>query len=158
MNRLVINVGPGFGSVSLVEVFAGINTYAAEPLFTPSVGWGTTVYYSAPDVVVTTDLGDINVLGIGGSPTSPDFANKVSLYFNTVDGKIKMEVNGGGLNANYSISSPVSAIVEVNGFRQSNIGYFGVNPYYNPNSTNNTVINLRSQKDSVQLSLLPSIY
>jgi hypothetical protein len=52
----------------------------------------------------------------------------------------------------------VSSIVEIDGVRSGSTGYFGVNPYFNVNATNNTEIVIVSLKDSVQLALLPSIY
>jgi len=168
MNRAVMTVGPGFGGVSMFELFAGCNVSIANnyksvagatvaaPLFSP---WDpVNAFYVLPDVIVTTDLGDISVLGIGGSPTSPEFANLVSLHFRTVDGKIKMEVNGGGINANYSVHSGVRAVVEVDGVAVGTQGYFGNNPRYNPANTNNSEIILTSLKDTIQLALLPSIY
>jgi hypothetical protein len=148
-NRIVINVGPGFNGVSIAELFAGINISGGEEIFAPSIKGRT---YSVPDVRVTTDLGDITVLGIGGNPAAAAFANLVSLHFATVDGKIRMEVNGGGINANYSVSAQSGAVVEIDGEPQPLRGEFGVNPF----GTNEIV--LVSEKDTIQLTLLDSVY
>jgi hypothetical protein len=149
VNRIVIDVGPGFNGVSIAELFAGINISGAEDIFSPTVKGRS---YAVPDVVVTTDLGDITVLGIGGNPAASAFANLVSLHFRTVDGKIKMEVNGGGINANYSVSARSGAIVEIDGESQPLQGEFGVNPF-----GDNEII-LVSEKDTIQVTLLDSIY
>jgi hypothetical protein len=149
VNHLVVNVGPGFGGVSLVELFVGINVSSAETIFVPTLKGRT---YAKPDVYVNTDLGDISVLGIGGNPAAAAFANLVSLYFRTVDGKIRMEVNGGGINANYTVSAKSGAIVEVDGESRPLQGAFGVN------SIGGNIISLYSQKDTISLSLLESIY
>jgi hypothetical protein len=161
MNRAVITVGPGFGAVSLVELFAGCNisvanNYKSEegvtkaaPLFSP---WDpVNASYVLPDVIVTTDLGDIAVLGIGGAPTSPEFANLVSLHFFTVDGKIKMEVNGGGINANYTVKSGTRSIVEIDGVSVAPTGTIG-----GDTSSGQNEIVITSLRDDVQLVLLPS--
>jgi len=69
------------------------------------------------------------------------------------DGAIKVEVSGGGVNANYSVSSGVNrAEVEIDGERAPLRGYLGSAA---AGSGKNSIL-LRSEKDAVQLSLLPS--
>lgn len=92
------------------------------------------------------------MLGIGGNPAVAQFANLMSLHFHTVDGKIKMEVNGGGLNANYTVMARSGAIIEVDGEPQPLKGAFGVNPL-----GDNEIV-LSSERDTIQVSLLESIY
>jgi len=155
VNRLLVTTQGG-GSVSLTEVFAGINSstplnfdlggallsLSVSELFTPNPG-----YYSLPLVSVSTDFGDVSVLGIGGNPQSPLFADYLSLDFRSVDGSIKMEINGGGVNANYSVSSgAASALVEIDGNSRALTGRIG-----NAGSGLN-YISLRSERDIVQLS------
>jgi len=69
------------------------------------------------------------------------------------DGAIKIEINGGGVNANYSASSGVNRVeVEIDGSNAPLTGYLGTVGA----SSGRNRIDVRSEKDSVQLSLLPS--
>ena len=64
-----------------------------------------------------------------------------------------MEINGGGVNANYTVFSGVNkAEVEIDGNSVPLKGYLGAE---GASSGRNSII-LRSEKDSVQLALLPS--
>ena len=94
VNRLTINALES-GSVSIFEVFAGINfntsfnfafdadaeptDLALQQLFLPQISG-----YADPEVAVTSNWGDISVLGIGGNPAAASFANILSLNFNSM--------------------------------------------------------------------------
>ena len=62
-------------------------------------------------------------------------------------------MSGGGINANYSVSSGVNrAEVEIDGSLAPLKGYLGAEGA----SSGRNFIAVRSEKDAVQLSLLPS--
>ena len=158
VNRLVAQVS-GLSAMSLTVIFGGINANKSSPLdflppdlklyqlFSPPLG----DTYVLPDLTAISDLGDITALAIGGNPSATEFANLMSLHFASVDGKVKVEVNGGGLNANYSVSSGfASAVVEIDGKAAPLTGVLG------SGSSNLNEVILRSEKDDVQLALLPS--
>lgn len=147
VNRLSVEA-VGTSSVSLVEVFAGINasTISATATFSPAV-----TSLALPDVTVNSDVGDITVWGVGGNPASEAFADILSLHFHSNDGKIKVEVNGGGVNANYSVTSGSgSAIVEIDGESVDTVGELG------EGSSGLNEIVIRSERDDVQMALLAS--
>lgn len=154
-NRLVVNTLGG-GAVGLAVVYAGINSstplnfdlggttlaLTVSELFTPTPG-----NYSLPLVAVNTDYGDVSILGMGGNPQSSIFADYLSLDVRSVDGSIKVELNGGGINANYSVSSGLaSAVVEIDGQPSSLTGHIG------GDGSGLNYIFVRSEKDLVQLS------
>jgi hypothetical protein len=155
INRLVVNSRDS-GKVGVVALFVGINSSSQLvfeiggqkvdvpllSLFNPRPA-----NYSLPLVAVSTDFGDISALSVGGNPQAADFANFVSVDFRSRDGAIKLEVNGGGINADYAVSSgSANAIVEINGNAAPLRGYLGKD-----GSGNNSVV-LRSERDNVQLS------
>ena len=146
------------GSVSLVALFAGIDSTARlafelspsvkldlelAELFNPHLNGS----YVLPKVAVSTDFGDVSGLSMGGNPQSSSFADVFSLDFRSIDGAIKLEVNGGGINADYTVSSgAASAIVELDGLAAPLTGHIG-----SAGSGNNSIF-LRSERDNVQLS------
>ena len=145
------------GSVSFVALFVGINS-SAELKFPLGPGFSlafnplTALFnphqqsYSVPAVAVRTDFGDVSALSIGSNPTAP-FADVLSVDFRSNDGAIKLEVNGGGINADYVVSSgAASALVEIDGNSAPLRGHLG-----SVGSGNNSVY-LRSERDNVQLS------
>ena len=100
---------------------------------------------------ISVDKGDIQILGIGGSPASSAYANVMSLYLRSGVGKIKVEVNGGGLNGNYTAhSNRGRTTVEVDGRPGATTGVFG----NNVGGANEIVI--ESQDGNVQVGVLPS--
>ena len=145
------------GKVSFVALFVGINS-SAELKFPLGPGFSlafnplTALFnphlqsYSVPAVAVRTDFGDVSALSIGSNPTAP-FADVLSVDFRSYDGAIKLEVNGGGINADYAVSSgAASALVEIDGNSAPLRGHLG-----SVGSGNNSVY-LRSERDNVQLS------
>jgi hypothetical protein len=155
VNRLVVSTADA-GAVSLVALFVGINSSSQLSFDLGSVKVELPLLalfnpqpadYSAPLVAASTDFGDISALSLGGNPQASGFANVVSVDFRSRDGAIKLEVNGGGINADYDVSSgAANAIVEVDGRPAPLRGYIGKG-----GSGNNSIV-LRSERDNVQLS------
>ena len=156
VNRLNIFTR-GAAGVSFVALFLGIDSSSilsfelsptvklSEPLsklFNPHLD-----AYALPKVTVSTDFGDVSALSIGGNPQSSSFADYVSVDFRSIDGAIKLEVNGGGINSNYTVSSGAAlAVVEIDGNPAPLSGHLGT-----VGSGLNNIF-LRSEKDNVQLS------
>jgi hypothetical protein len=145
VNHFIITQPSGNKAVSLAEVFLGIDgTKPLLPYFPPVTGPN-----SQPICKVTTRAGDVTVLGIG---TNAGFSTNATLDFYSLDGVIKMEINGGGVVANYSVEAPLgTALMEIDGKAASNVGQL-VGTL--PGSTN--FILARSERDNVQISILPS--
>jgi hypothetical protein len=144
-NRMTVRA-LGSASVAFIELFAGCPA-PGKDLFKPPVEGN----YSAPMADISVDKGDIQILGIGGSPASSAYANVMSLYLRSGVGKIKVEVNGGGLNGNYTAhSNRGRTTVEVDGRPGATTGVFG----NNVGGANEIVI--ESQDGNVQVGVLPS--
>ena len=144
-NRMTVRA-LGSANVAFIELFAGCPA-PGKDLFKPPVEGN----YSAPMADISVDKGDIQILGIGGSPASSAYANVMSLYLRSGVGKIKVEVNGGGLNGNYTATSARGrTTVEVDGRPGATSGVFGANP----GGVNEIVI--ASQDGNVQVGVLPS--
>ena len=151
INRAIVTA-TGAGKVSVTFDFMGTPT-------PPSVGEEALVIpyppynYSLPLLKITTDRGDIAIIGAGGSPTG-DCADIASLDCRSNLGSIKAEVNGDGINANYSISSDRGTeIVEIDGRRSPLTGQLGVNVGSGRNS-----VYMHSAAGDVQLSEMPKPY
>jgi len=144
-NRMTVRA-LGDADVSFIELFAGCPPPGAD-LFKPTIAGN----YSAPLADISVEKGDITILGIGGSPASAAYANVMSLFLRSGVGKIKLEVNGGGLNGNYSASSVHGrTTVEVDGKPGATKGTFGTSK----NLDNKIVI--ESLDGNVQVGVLPS--
>jgi hypothetical protein len=144
-NRMYIT-GKGEADVSIIELFAG-SPAPGKDLFNPPILGN----YSAPLARIQVDRGDINILGIGGSPTGTVFSNMMSLLLYANVGKVKVEVNGGGLNGPYRvISEKGKAVVEVDGRPGALSGTIGTG------SLGENEIYVYSRTGNVQLSVLPS--
>ncbi len=95
--------------------------------------------------------GDITILGVGGSPTSEYYADITSVSLVSDSGSIKVEVNGGGVNAPYSINSDKGeTTVEINGLLQPHTGSLG------DGLPGRSSFFAFSDKGNVQVSLLAS--
>jgi len=139
----------GDTDVSVVELFLGCTNPGAA--INPPIDTATN--YSDPGAWITTESGDITILGIGGNPLATSFANIASLFLTSDSGKIKVEVNGGGINAPYNVQSDKGeVVVEIDGRPVSNVGILGDQSA----RTNNNTIYIFSDKGNVQMSLLPS--
>ena len=102
---------------------------------------------------VTTERGDISVIGAGGSPTG-DFADVASLDCRSTLGNVKVEVNGDGINAPYSVASDRGTeTVEIDGKASPLTGQLGDNP-----GSGRNYVRLRSSAGDVQLSLMAKPY
>lgn len=145
-NRFYVNA-LGDNDVSLVELFMGSSNPGA------SINPPIATNYSEPGAWITTKSGDITILGIGGNPLATSFASISSMFLVSDSGKIKVEVNGGGITAPYNVQSDKGeAIVEINGVSVSNIGNLGD---ITTRTVNNSIY-VFSDKGNVQMSLLPS--
>ena len=144
-NRITVRA-LGIASVAFIELFAGCPA-PGKDLFKPEILGN----YTEPMADISVDKGDIQILGIGGSPASSAYANVMSLYLRSTVGKIKVEVNGGGLNGNYTASSDRGrTTVEVDGRPGATKGAFGTNT----DGKNEIVI--YSEDGNVQVGVLPS--
>lgn len=146
----VLNVlSLGDANVNMAVIYAGLNATAAPVQFIPPFQGD----YPFPAVNCNTTTGDVVVLSIGNNPSSETFADVLSLVFYSRDGKIKMEINGGGVNAGYEISSGASsATFEVDGEAISNKGEIGEGS--SPVANNRVYV--RSDTDTVQVAILAS--
>lgn len=134
-------------SVSLVACFVG--SEAPTEGFYPPV----TDDYSPPLIRVYTATGSISALGVGGNPGDAAYANVTSVDFFSRTGSIKLEANGGGVNADYEVSSAIGrAVVEIDGEMAPLTGTLGTG------SDKGNYVRLHSGRNSVQLTLLPSPY
>ena len=151
INRAIVTA-TGAGKVSVTFDFMGTPT-------PPSEGDEALVIpfpprnYSLPLLKITTDRGDIAIIGAGGSPTG-DFADVASLDFRSNLGNIKAEVNGDGIYANYSVSSERGTeIVEIDGKRSPLTGQLGAQVGSGLN-----YVFIHSAAGDVQLSEMPKPY
>lgn len=143
VNRLYIMVG-GTGTVSILEALLGCasggNAYN-PPILTN---------YSAPLVYVSTEYGDISVLGTGG--LNGENSNAASMELISARGNIKAEVNGGGINANYTVGSKYGDVhVELNGVAAGPSGELG-------QGIGTNYVRVYSDAGNAQLALLPTPY
>ena len=165
INRAIVSTVAA-GKVSVTFDFMGAPTPPAD---TSSLVWPYPPRnYSLPLLKITTDRGDIAIIGAGGSPTG-DFADFASLDVRSNLGNIKAEVNGDGINANYSVSSGKgSQIVEIIGGPESRTrckptptqtrslplqGQLGVN-----RGSGLNYVYMHSNTGNVQLSEMPKPY
>jgi hypothetical protein len=108
-NRFYVNARDS-SKVSITEIFLG--TPFAGQLFSPAFKTN----YSDPILSIRTDRGDATVRGISGSPLAPAVTGHVFVDIASQLGKVKVQVNGGGFNGNYSVvSRRGKAIVEIGG-------------------------------------------
>jgi hypothetical protein len=141
-NKAYINAGPS-GKVSVVESFFGCASVGA--LLKPQIN------FTLPGLQINTDRGAISILGIGGNPSSEAFSDIVSLDLLSATGSIKVEVNGGGINAPYALSSDRgSVIVELDGVQADATGKVGTG------GGGNNHIYMHSEGGNVQMSVLAS--
>jgi len=61
------------------------------------------------------DRGDISILGFSGSPLAPLTTGHLFVDVATALGSVKVEINGGGFNGNYTAKARGKTIVEVDG-------------------------------------------
>ena len=155
VNRLYVTTFDS-GNVGMTVVFVGINSsqqlkfdLGKDTLDLPllSLFYPPVSNYSLPLLAVNTNFGDISVISVGGNPAASAFADVLSIDFRSTDGAIKVELSGGGINADYSVSSgAASAVVEVDGQASPLVGHIGA-----AGSGNNSIF-VRSERDVVQLS------
>ena len=138
----------GNSNVNMAVVFVGLLANAVAGVeYIPALQGN----YSLPGIYCTTVSGDVTVLGVGNNPSSESFADVLSLVFRSRDGKIKVEINGGSVNANYSISSGAgSAVFEIDGDAVANQGVIG------DGSSGLNQVYVRSETDNVQVAILAS--
>jgi hypothetical protein len=143
-NKVYMNPGTS-GKLSIVENFYG----AANPgtLIKPII----TGNYTLPGLQAITDRGDISILGIGGNPTSESFADIISVHLVSNTGDIKAEINGGGVNAPYALSSSRGNVVaELDGVQAGSVGTAGTG------GSGSNLIYMHSDSGNVQMSVLAS--
>ena len=163
INRAIVSTVAA-GKVSVTFDFMGAPTPPAD---SSSLVWPYPPRnYSLPLLKITTDRGDVAIIGAGGSPTG-DFADVASLDVRSNLGSIKAEVNGDGINANYSVTSGKgSQIVEIIGAQASRTrckatstqssplqGQLGVN-----RGSGLNYVYMHSNTGNVQLSEMPKPY
>lgn len=104
-NRFIVDGSQG-GSAALVELFLGIvaPTTAIVPPLTSN--------YSHPGLIANNPEGSISVTGISGAPTSScpagppgQFTSTLVVDLRTTLNPISVQINGGGINAPYSVHS-----------------------------------------------------
>lgn len=141
-NRFMVQ-GRGPAKVSLTEIFLGSSN--AGTLFSPAIKSN----YSDPILWAHTERGDISVLGMSGSPLVPAVTGHIFMDIASQLGKIRVQVNGGGFNGNYSVlSRRGKGVVEISGKRAPLSGPLGVGGF--------ATATLVSDAGDVQLSQLPS--
>jgi len=149
-NRAIVSTD-GAGKVSVVEGFLGATTPASDSssLIIPYLSTN----YSLPLLHITTERGDIGVLGVGNSPTSGAFSKVASLDLRSGLGDVKVEVNGDGIAANYTlVSDRGREVAEINGVAAPATGTLGTG------SSGLNYVYLYSEGGDVQLSQLDSPY
>ena len=100
----------GDAKLSILEVFLG--SINPGTLFRPKV----LTNYSDPVLWAHSERGDISVLGLSGSPLNAAVTGHIFIDVATQLGAIKAEINGGGFNGNYSVTSlRGKSIVEIDG-------------------------------------------
>ena len=150
INRAIVST-VGAGKASVTFDFMGAPTPPADDT-SLVVPWPPN-NYSLPLLDVTTERGDISVIGAGGSPTG-DFADVASLDCRSTLGNVKVEVNGDGINAPYSVASDRGTeTVEIDGKASPLTGQLGDNP-----GSGRNYVRLRSSAGDVQLSLMAKPY
>lgn len=96
--------------LGLLQLFLG-TTYPGA-LFKPQLSTN----YSDPLLWAHSDRGDISILGFSGSPLAPLTTGHLFVDVATALGSVKVEINGGGFNGNYTAKSARGkTIVEVDG-------------------------------------------
>lgn len=150
VNRLIVSTD-GAGKVSVVEGFIGSST--PQPGSSSIVVPYLATNYSLPLLSITTERGDISILGVGGSPTGGDHANLMSLDLRAGLGSVKVDVNGGGINANYTlVSDRGTEIAEIDGRPAPAAGTLG------KGGSGLNYIYLYSEGGDVQMSQMASPY
>jgi hypothetical protein len=152
-NQLFVNTD-GAGKVSMVEGFFGIATPASGSSSLVVPYSSATGNYSLPRCIINTDRGDVVIDGIGNSPSNGAYADVLTLDLRSNLGSVKVEVNGGGVNANYTlVSERGREIVEIDG--QSTTSTHGV---LGTGGKGQNYVYLYSDGGDVQLMQLPSPY
>lgn len=145
----------GSGGITVTEAFLGMSpptNQANDIPFTPPFAAGQN--YSYPALILTSDRGDITITGVGGDPRAESFSKTDSVIVTSYAGDIKVEVNGGGVVANYTVIAAVgNAIVEVGGLAAGTSGKLGAGS--DPVAQNQ--VYLSSQRGDVQLAELPGV-
>lgn len=135
----------GAAKVSAYVVYVGLTE--TPGLFRPSYAKN----YTAPALVATTDYGTLTVIGFGGNPSNGSYANAASAILHSNLADVKLEVNGGGFNGNYTAASAHgNTFVEVVGALAGGSGSIGAG------SKGFNVLDLYSDRGDVQLSFLAS--
>jgi hypothetical protein len=128
------------GKIALVELFVGI--------LTPDSGYEPPVpEYATPLINLHSLDGDINILGLGGSPYDDQAAKAMSVSITTDIADVSVEVNGGGFEGCYDVHSGGDVLVEIVGAERSHTGCIGNGAGY---------FNVTSNQGAVDWILLPS--
>ena len=140
----------GNSNVNAAVIFVGLLASGSPVPFIPTLQGN----YSLPGLYITTETGDVSVLSAGNNPSSETFADVLQLIIKSRDGRIKMEINGGGVNGRYDISSGAgSAIMEIGGDAVANTGVLGA---VSPSNPNYYSVFVHSDTDNVQVAILAS--
>jgi hypothetical protein len=141
-NKVYMNPGTS-GKLTIVENYYGAAN--PGPLIKPQIAGN----YTLPGLQAVTDRGDISILRVGG--TSYSFADTTSVHLVSNSGDIKAEIDGGGVNAPYSLSSNRGKVVaELDGVQAGPTGTVGTG------GSGNNLIYMHSDSGDVQMSVLAS--
>lgn len=122
-NRAIVSTD-GAGAVTVISTFVGAQTPVVDvfPYFVPYI----TANYTAPTLSVTTERGGITVYGVGNNPSVAAFASTASLDVRSQIGSLNIQINGGGILANYTAVAPRGMTrIEIDGLISPSSGSLG---------------------------------